>query len=63
MTPTELILNERAGQQGWTPATKLDLALIYIETQADLGTWRDFLSDVAAAENAYDDRVGDKGHV
>jgi len=48
--PTESIIDEIGELAGWDAASKLALALEYIENQKDDAAWRDFLQEQADAE-------------
>ena len=48
---SQAVMDQMAAQQGWSVATQLDLALQYIDNQADDAAFQDFLVQVAHEEN------------
>ena len=54
MSDAEQVLDQFAEAQGWSESTKLDLALRYIDTQDAPDDFRDFLADIADAENDWE---------
>ena len=51
MANSESILEQIAHKQGWDDASKLALALEYINNQEDDAAWADFVQRACDAEN------------